>query len=265
MRFRKIDRYLLLLAGLFVLAILRRTDLPGEEVLPDVYRAVVHQPLLAQASGALSEGEQEVVRLRSRLEAANHRIRQLEQQLSSRKELGRFLSKMSWRRPPVAIPAWVFSVDPDVYRRSFQIDKGAKAGIRTKMPVVVGKALLGRVVKTDRRTAVVRRVDDPVFRIEVEIPIGKDGKQGYVRGIAIGSGDRGLGVRFLRGVGGVTPGAAVFTSAHDKNIPAGLLVGWIDEVTDADRDSVLEVTVTPAASLGRLSQVEVLKIESGDR
>ena len=29
MRFRKIDRYLLLLAGFFVLAVLRRTDLPG--------------------------------------------------------------------------------------------------------------------------------------------------------------------------------------------------------------------------------------------
>ena len=52
MRFRKIDRYLLLLAGLFVLAILQGSDLPGEEVLPDVYRAVVHRPLLAHDSAS---------------------------------------------------------------------------------------------------------------------------------------------------------------------------------------------------------------------
>ena len=76
----------------------------------------------------------------------------------------------------------------------------------------------------------------------------------------MGSGDRGLNLRFLRGAGGIKPGASVFTSAHDRSVPAGLLVGWIDEVSDADRDGVLEVTVTPAVSLGRLSQVEILKV-----
>ena len=257
MRFRKIDRYLLLLAGLFALAVLGRTDLPGEEVLPDVYRAIVHQPLLAQASGALSKGDQNLVRLKSELEAAELRIQELEEQLSSRKELGQFLREIEWRRPPEAIPAWVFSVDPDVYRRTFWINKGDSKGIGPGMPVVVGKALLGRVRSTGRRIAVVRRVDDPAFRIEVEIRV----KKGVVRAIAVGSGDRGIDVRFLRGVGGIEPGASVFTSSHDEQVPAGLLVGWVEEVTDTDRDTVLEVTVKPAASLGRLSQVEVLKVE----
>ncbi len=257
MRYRKIDRYLLLLAGLFVLAILQRSDLPGEEVLPDIYRAVVHQPLLAGAAGALAEPELELTRLRSELEASKFRILQLKQQLSSRKELGRFLRAISWRTPPVAIPGWVIVVDPDPYRRMFQIDRGTSAGVADGQAVVVGKALLGRVVSVWQRGATVRRVDDPMFRIEVEIAL----EHGYARGIAVGSGDRGMDVRFLRGAGGIKPGALVFTSAYDEFIPAGLLVGRIDEVEDENRDAVLEVSVTPAASLGRLSQVEVLKLK----
>ena len=222
-----------------------------------MYRAVVHKPLLAQAAGALAEPELELTRLRSELGAAEFRILQLKQQLSSRKELGRFLRKIEWRKPPVAVPAWVIFVDPDPYRRTFQIDRGSEAGITKRQAVVVGKALLGRVVTVSRRLATVRRVDDPEFRIEVEIAL----ENGYARGIAVGSGDRGMDVRFVRGAGGVKAGASVFTSAYDGHIPAGLLVGRIEEVKDDDRDAVLEVSVTPTASLGRLSQVEILKVE----
>lgn len=260
MRFRKIDRYLLLLAGLFVLAVLRRTDLPGEEVLPDVYRATIHNHLLAQASGALAQPELEIARLRSELEASRHQVRQLRQQLNSRQELGRFFREIEWRTPPVALPAWVFKVESDVYRRVFTIDRGRSGRIGAGMPVVVGKALLGRVELVQRRQATVRRVDDPGFRIEVEIAVGTGDTEEYARGIAVGDGDRGLEVRFLRAAGGLTQGMPVFTSAHDPQVPPGLLVGWIAGVEDTERDGVLEVSVTPAASLGRLAQVEVLRI-----
>jgi len=256
MRFRQIDRYLLLLAGLFVLAILRRTDFPGEEVLPDLYRATIHKPLLAQVSGALAQPQLDLTRLRSELEAAHHENAQLRQQLDSRRELGRYFRGITWRRPPIARPAWVLSVENDLYVQTFQIDEGSSSGIASEMAVVTGKALLGRVTHVMRRLATVRRVDDPNFRIEIEVALG-DGE--YARGVAQGNGARGLEVRFLRAAK-VAPGAAVFTSAHDKKIPAGLLVGWLEKVEDAERDGVLEVTVTPAAALGRLSQVEVLEL-----
>ena len=108
-------------------------------MLPDVYRAVVHKPLLANAANALAEPELELTRLRSELAAAEFRILQLKQQLSSRKELGRFLGAIEWSRPPTAIPAWVISVEPDPYRRTFQIDRGASSGIRKRQGVVVAR------------------------------------------------------------------------------------------------------------------------------
>jgi rod shape-determining protein MreC len=262
MRIRKIDRYLLLLAGLFVLAVLRRSDLPGEEVLPDLYRTTVHRPLLAQAANALAGDEQEGTRLRSELEAARREIAELKMQLSSREKLGAYFREIEWPRRPVAIPAWVFSVERDAYRRTFRIDAGTAAGISDGMPVVVGKALLGQVIEAQRRQSIVRRVDDPGFRIEVEVTVGPGE---FARGIAVGDGARGLDVRFLRAAGELQAGAPVFTTAHVEQVPPGLLVGWIDEVEDTERDGVLEVSLTPAAYLGRLSQVEVLKAGRGAR
>lgn len=259
MRFRKIDRYLLLLAGLFVLAILVRGDLPGEEVLPDVYRATVHRPLLAQAAEALAEPELEIVRLRSELAAANFQIRQLKEQMSARRELGEFLRPIQWRSPPAAIPGWVFAVDSDTYRRTFKIDCGSGDGVGRNMPVVTGKALLGVVKDVKLHESTVLRVDDPEFRIEVELPIAENR---YARGVAHGTGDRGFEVRFVRAARSLQPGTPVFTSSYSKEIPGGLLVGEIEEVEDQESDGVLEVRGTPAASLGRFAQIDVLRLKS---
>lgn len=257
MRFRRIDRYLLVLAGLFALAILKRTDLPGEEVLPDLYRATVHEPLLAQATAALAGPEEEIVRLRSELEAARHQIRQLQDQLEARDELRSYFRAIRWPRPPVAIPGWVFSVETDPWRRTFRVGCGTNDGVAAGLPVVTGKALLGLVLVPQRRQSIIRRVDDPGFRIDVEVEAG----DGFARGVAHGTGERGLELHFLRAAHGLQRGAPVFTSSYDPLVPPGLLVGFVDEIEDPERDGILEVRVTPAASLGRLSQIEVLRRE----
>jgi cell shape-determining protein MreC len=86
------------------------------------------------------------------------------------------------------------------------------------------------------------------------------GEERYVRGVAHGTGDRGFEVRFVRAARSLKPGTPVFTSSYSEEIPAGLLVGEIEEVEDQERDGVLEVRGTPAASLGRFAQIEVLKL-----
>jgi len=255
MRFRKIDRFLLLLTGLFVLRVLRSTDLPGEEVLPDIYQATIHTPLLAQAAKAGAEPELELARLRSELASARFDVTALKNQLNARTELQAFFREIRWPRPPVAIPGFVFQVESDVYRRTFRIDCGQADGVEDGMPVVTGTALLGVVVNVYRRQAIVRRVDDPNFRIEVQIETG-EGK--YARGIAHGTGNKGLDVRYLRAAAALRPGARVFTGAYDEGVPPGLLVGTVEQVDDEERDGMLEVRMAPAAALGHLAQVEVL-------
>jgi len=255
MRLRRIDRYLLLLAVLFVVAILQRGGLPGEEVVPDLYRAAVHRPLLAQAAAAANRTELDRVRLKSELATARYEIRQLKEQLKRANQLADYLHGLKWEATPEAIHGWVFAVDPNLFRRAFSIDLGGADGIEAGMPVVTGRALLGLVMRTHLRESMVQRVDDPQLRLEVEIHTAA----GILPGVAYGDGDRGLDVRLVRRAEALAKGDPVYTTRYHKAIPPGLVVGWVDEVKDLDRDLIPEIKVTPAAALGRWAQITVLK------
>jgi len=255
MRLRKLDRYLLVLALFFLLAVLRRGDMPGEEVLPDLFRVAVHRPLLAPVGQALHGEALDAAALRSELEAARREIRILKEQVQRRDELAHYFRELKWEGRPEAVPGWVSAVDADAFTRKLFITVGARDGAREGQAVVEGKALLGIVASVEPHHAVVRRVDDPGFRLEVEIETEK----GVERGVARGNGDRGIDVLFIRKADALKPGDPVFTSRYDAEVPPGLLVGWVESVEDLDRDDILEVTVSPAAALGRWAQVEVLR------
>jgi len=254
MRFQRINRYLLLLAALFVLAILRRKGLPGEEVLPDAYRATVARPFLQPLAVAAHDGAIDAAELKSRLAVAELRVRELTEQLERAHELERYFAKLRWEAPARAVPAWVFAVETDAYRRTFQIDRGTGSGIDVGMPVVTGFALLGVVIEAKANFATVRRVDDPSFRIEVEI----EGEGGVVRGVARGDGDSGVDVRYVPRANSLKTGQKAFTSRYHPLIPPGLYVGEVRSVEDVDEDGLQEVALLPAAALGRLAQVHVL-------
>jgi len=156
--------------------------------------------------------------------------------------------------PAHALPAWVYSVEADEYRRAFRIDRGSTSGVKVGMPVVTGRALLGVVIGIEADSATVRRVDDPSFRLEVEI----EGEGDVVRGVARGDGDRGVDVRYVPRTSTLRKGQKAFTSRYDKLIPPGLYVGEVSSLDDIDEDGLQEVALLPAAALGRLAQVHVL-------
>ena len=52
---------------------------------------------------------------------------------------------------------------------------------------------------------------------------------------------------------------------EQPEVVSDLLVGWIEEVTDAERDNMFEISVTPASSLVRLAQVDVLFVPRPER
>lgn len=255
MRLRRIDRYLLLLAGFFVAAILVPTDLPGEELLPGVYRTAVFKPLLAQAAAGAAADELDVVKLRSELEASQREVALLKEQLEAAHDLSEYFKKLRWRARPVARPGWVFAVDSDEFRRHFMIDCDAPRSVVRGSPVVTGKALLGLVLRGNPQYVEVQRVDDPRFRIEVEI----ETEEGPLPCVAQGDGAGGLELKLVRNVSSLAKDQPVFTSSYHPKIPPGLLVGWIDAVEEDEEGEGAFVTVRTAASLERLAQVEILE------
>ena len=185
---------------------------------------------------------------------AERQVRELTEQLERAHELERYFEKLRWEVPARAIPAWVFAVEIDDYRRTFKIDRGSSDGIQEGMPVVTGQALLGVVMKVTGNVATVRRVDDPSFRLEVEI----EGDGEVARGVARGDGDRGVDVRYVPRARALRKGQKAFTSRYDEKIPPGLYVGDVESVEDMDEDGLQEVALAPAAALGRQAQVHVL-------
>lgn len=257
MRLTRERTFVALLALLLVLTVLRRRELPGEEALPGLYRSLVYDPFLDPGPAPAVEPDpelrmEELRVLADSLQRQNRELREknsaLEKLLGLKSELG----LGGWAYTPVA--ARVLSIEPGTYRRFFRISRGAADGVAAGMPVVDGTTLLGIVASSGASTALVRRLDDPQSRIEVEV----ETQERAFPGVAQGTGDGTLRIRLLRGADAVLEGAAVFTTAYDARVPAGLLVGRVEQVQDLDRDQVLEVVARPTAAFERPVHVEVL-------
>lgn len=267
MRLAKLDRYFLILAALFALAVLRGRSLPGEDVLPDLFGAMVEGPVLANAAGGKAAQRQKVSALESENASLRREVEQLRGDVENARSLRRYFDKLKWRQRPRAVAAWVVGIDPDHYRRSFRIRTSSGERLRLdpvngphRLAVVTGRALLGVVDFIDnRRLSTVRRIDDDRFRIEAEVTT----PAGVVRGIVEGRGEEQLSLGFVRHVKQLSLGMEVFTSAYDPDIPPGLLIGRIESIEDPENDGVEEVRVVPAAAFVRLGQVEVLVPKQG--
>lgn len=262
MRLARIDRYLLLLAALFGLALLRSRSFPGEDVLPDLFGAVVQGPALANLAASEEGKAQKKVSLESWIAVLRRENRDLRGQVNQARALRKHFDTMKWPNPPRAVSAWVVGSEPDPWLRYFRVRPNSGDGIRitgegahARLAVVTGRALLGAVIYVDnRRLCTVRRIDDARFRVEGEIKLGDK----MIRGLVVGDGEQTLSMRFSQRAKLLKPGMDVFTSAYDVDIPAGLLIGRIASVEDVNGNGAMDVKIRPAAAFVRLGQVDIL-------
>jgi len=144
------------------------------------------------------------------------------------------------------------------------IDKGADAGIREGMPVVVGSGdslggLVGQVVDVGASTASVQLLTDPEFRVGVRLVTSQ--RFGTASGQGVG--------RDLLVDTGIEPGEPdadlpaleiVTTSGIDErsSFPASIPVGKVTRSRPANGGLTLEVFAEPLADLDELSFVTVV-------
>lgn len=166
-------------------------------------------------------------------------------------------------RLPLARVARVLRArDPAAARRSILIDRGAEDGVAEGYPVVAGGVFVGRVQVARARGSLVRLVTDPQARLEVALRTDKGVRVvGFLKrkGSAAGSDELEIAcVRLVGDVGRVPEHVPVFTSNADALVPAGLLVGWVSQVSDPEADGFPTLTVHPALDLDRSTEVLVL-------
>lgn len=146
--------------------------------------------------------------------------------------------------------------------RNIQIDKGTSNGVRPGNPVIGSGGLVGRVVRAQGGSAVVRLITDPESGVTAKVMNARDprGQRGVLAPARIGAiGDLILDIpktgAYREGDRVYTAGSA--SSKLESRFPPGIPIGKITRIEDPDTDTQV-VHVQPFADLRRLDLVQVL-------
>jgi rod shape-determining protein MreC len=209
--------------------------------------------LLAGIAG-YDDLEQENERLRQRVdELEGERHASTSERRSLREALD--LLEVPWLGDVPAVGARVVGAPVSNLEQTVELDKGSDDGVAEGMPVVASDGLVGRVEEVSGRRSRVRLVTDPGSAVGVRLVGSGD------PGSAEGEGpERDLSVLFVEPGTEVEPDELVVTSGLEgAAFPADIPVGHVVEATTRPGELSQDVTLRPAADLGRLELVRVLQ------
>jgi rod shape-determining protein MreC len=147
------------------------------------------------------------------------------------------------------------------FDRTFSIDKGSNSGIAKDMPVVVGGALVGRVFRVTRGSAIVQRIDDRQFGVSGQIV---DKTEFGPKGLAFGQGDS-TNLKFAPFadaslVGTIKEGSVAITNGgFGDAYPRGLPIGTVIRDVTAGGSVARDAELRPIVDLDSLDVVKVLR------
>jgi len=144
----------------------------------------------------------------------------------------------------------------DIYNNNdwILIDKGEKNGLKKGMPVIVSEGvLIGRVEEVFVSSAKVVFISNPLMNINVETL--ETGAVGSVKG------NYGLGlvIDLVLQTDNLKVGDKVITSDISQNIPQGLLVGEIKEVSPVKNDLFQKAIISSPVDFLKLRFVFIIK------
>ena len=153
------------------------------------------------------------------------------------------------------VDARVVSANPSNFAYTVEIDKGTNDGIATRMPVVTGAGLVGRITDVSRNRAVVQLVTDKKF--SVGIVLGETGDIGAANGTGSLTG---IDLDLIDPNTTIAEGDVVLTSGlQQSQFPPGIPVGKVKEFELRPNALQQDVTIEPVVNLRRLTFLTVLQ------
>ena len=137
-------------------------------------------------------------------------------------------------------------------RDGLKINKGTNDGVRAETVVIYGNYLVGKVIKTYPRYAVVEIPTDSHAKIEVMT------SQNNTKGILKGQFDQTLLLDSVLQKDQLTVGEEVATSGEGTIYPQGLLIGKIGKVIKKEADLFQKAIVAPLLDYDNLKEVLVI-------
>lgn len=149
------------------------------------------------------------------------------------------------------VPAAVIGRSPSTFRSVITIDKGTQDGIALNQPVLSGGFLIGKIIDAFASSSQVELVTSHRFLTPVVLQNSR--LLGLLRG-----GVKGLEVEQLPVDGTIQENETVITSGLAGEIPAGLPLGHVKQVTSQPSDIFKTVNVTIPVTINQVELVLVL-------
>lgn len=152
------------------------------------------------------------------------------------------------------ISAQVVGTQVQALRNSITINVGTDQGVKTGMPVVTDHGLVGRVVSTSRRYAIVQLLLHKDLRVSGRV------QRSRVNGIVRWSGGDALQFSHIPKTLDVKTGDVVITSEFSSLFPAGIRIGIVTATRQHAGELFQEIAVAPSVDFSRLEEVFVATV-----
>ncbi len=182
------------------------------------------------------------------LEVKAYSLEQEVQKLEDATKIKRTIS------PAAFLPAQVIQVNFNALNAEIRIDKGSLNGVKEKMAVATPQGLVGDVMQVDERSAIVRTILDPDFRVGIKV--------GKLNTVAIAKGVTG---RILRAEQYKNPKAKKGDTVWSFNSAGGVFptirIGTVSSISETRGDSIGQtLEITPIVDITSLEQVYLLRL-----
>jgi rod shape-determining protein MreC len=164
----------------------------------------------------------------------------------------RALMQMQTRPGQQTVHAALLYKGHDWFAQRITLDEGARAGLRTGLPVVDASGLMGQVSQVYPRASEVTLVSSPEQLTPVFVE--RTGQ----RGLVAGSGRGLLELRYMPAQTDIRAGDRLLTSGIDRVYPAGIPVARVSRVSRSQTTPYLRVECLPLAGIDRSRAVLVL-------
>ena len=155
-----------------------------------------------------------------------------------------------------SVIARVIAKDVSTEFRSIRINRGESSGIKKNMAVVTDEGIVGRVLRTTRRTSDIVTILDLLSAVDAIV------ERSRARGIVEGLTDDSCQLKYALRTDDIQPGDILISSGLGGIFPKGIAVGTVSKVNRKPFGISQEVEVRPSVDFTKLE--EVLVVMNGD-
>jgi len=159
-----------------------------------------------------------------------------------------FNQSVSFKTTPAEV---ISSPEISIYN-TIMINVGEERGVKKNMAVIAPSGIVGKVIESGWRSAVVQLINDPYSRVAATVQPSR------ARGLIKCQGGKLLSLDNIPIEEMVSVGDSVVTSGLGGIFPGGMFIGTVEESDDREGELFRKISVKPGVNFNNIEEVFVL-------